>query len=479
MKGDFTRDTFSPLQRFTRVLMQQGRVQLDADWNEQTAILLHYLRSLAADLIGPYGGPAHNLAYQITPQARGDFSLSPGHYYVDGCLCENSSSRFSGEDMLFTQQKDLPGLDPLKFPSGGQTNYLVFLDVWERHITHLQEESIREVALGGADTATRASLMTQVKAVASIPRPDDPPDEELPTALPAVNPTWEDWLMNPATNRWGRLVESLQPANRGKLKARGRNDPRNDEVCLASPEARYRGPENQLYRVEVHRPGNALADDSADPSAVATFKWSRENGSVVFRIYQLEGNTAIIEKPRDDRLGIQIGDWVEALDDRIELHGQTGILAEVKEIHPTNDPTQIEVLLMPADAAVDLPQVGEDDQPYNPILRRWDHRPVEDTAKDSAGAVFIREGEWLSLERGVQVWFDPAAQTEKPHSYRTGDYWLIPARTEIEDVLWPGEPGDPQPLPPHGVDHYYAPVAIYPAKDGVTQADIVSLLKTF
>ena len=58
MKADFTRDTFNPLKHFSRVLMQQGRVQLDADWNEQTAILLHYLRSLGADLIGPHGGPA-------------------------------------------------------------------------------------------------------------------------------------------------------------------------------------------------------------------------------------------------------------------------------------------------------------------------------------------------------------------------------------------------------------------------------------
>ena len=47
MKGDFTRDTFDASNHFTRVLMQQGRVQLDADWNEQTAILLHYLQSLA------------------------------------------------------------------------------------------------------------------------------------------------------------------------------------------------------------------------------------------------------------------------------------------------------------------------------------------------------------------------------------------------------------------------------------------------
>ena len=30
MKGDFSRDTFDPLKHFSRVLMQQGRVQLDA-----------------------------------------------------------------------------------------------------------------------------------------------------------------------------------------------------------------------------------------------------------------------------------------------------------------------------------------------------------------------------------------------------------------------------------------------------------------
>ncbi len=57
MKGDFSRDTFYPEKSFSRVLMQQGRVQLDADWNEQTSILLHYMRTLAADLIGQHGGP--------------------------------------------------------------------------------------------------------------------------------------------------------------------------------------------------------------------------------------------------------------------------------------------------------------------------------------------------------------------------------------------------------------------------------------
>ena len=56
MKGDFSRLTFDPARQFSRVLMQQGRVQLDADWNEQSSLLLHHLRVLARALVGPYGG---------------------------------------------------------------------------------------------------------------------------------------------------------------------------------------------------------------------------------------------------------------------------------------------------------------------------------------------------------------------------------------------------------------------------------------
>lgn len=56
MKADLSRDTFDQQNNFLRVLMQQGRVQVDADWNEQTSILLHFLQSIARDLIGPHGG---------------------------------------------------------------------------------------------------------------------------------------------------------------------------------------------------------------------------------------------------------------------------------------------------------------------------------------------------------------------------------------------------------------------------------------
>jgi hypothetical protein len=76
MKGDFTRNTFDPRKHFTRVLMQQGRVQLDADWNEQAAILLYYLQSLAADLIGPHAGPRRWVSNRQRP--ADDFVIGQG-----------------------------------------------------------------------------------------------------------------------------------------------------------------------------------------------------------------------------------------------------------------------------------------------------------------------------------------------------------------------------------------------------------------
>src|SRR5215471_21218573 len=101
MKADLTRNTCSAFNHFRRVIMQQGRVQLDADWNEQAAILLRYLQALGADLIGPHGGPGNNLGFTIMPLVVGaaggsstanDFRISLGHYYVDGILCEADST---------------------------------------------------------------------------------------------------------------------------------------------------------------------------------------------------------------------------------------------------------------------------------------------------------------------------------------------------------------------------------------------------
>jgi hypothetical protein len=92
-KGDFTRITFDPRKHYRSVRMQQGRVQIDSDWNEHEDIRSHRERILARDAFGSCGGPIDNAGFEITYDEKkgkkGDFIISKGRYYVDGILCEN------------------------------------------------------------------------------------------------------------------------------------------------------------------------------------------------------------------------------------------------------------------------------------------------------------------------------------------------------------------------------------------------------
>jgi hypothetical protein len=422
MKGDFTRNTFDPAKQFTRVLMQQGRVQLDADWNEQGAILLHYIQAFAADLIGPYAGPQANLGFGISLVTSDDGTITDlqignGRYYVDGRLCENPipATYFEQANYPFDKTKDrLPGLP-----------FLVYLDVWERLITAVEDDTIREVALGEADTAVRAQVVWQVKVTSETADGTDIPD----------NPEeggWRAWVEQQWEGGW---QNQWQPRNRGQLKARAKDaGARSDEACITPPDARYRGAENQLYRVEIHDGGTAAGG--------ATWKWSRDNGSVIFPIRRLDGKVAKVEGlGGDGRAGLQPGDWVEVMDDRYVLRGEPGSLLTVQAV----DPMAMTVTLSGA------PGVAYDGKSTtHPLLRRWDSR----------GPIKIEEGKATPLEDGIEIEFQALKNATEKHTYRTGDYWLIPARTATGDLEWPGPAGEPESLPPHGVEHHYAPLAI-------------------
>jgi hypothetical protein len=100
----------------------------------------------------------------------------------------------------------------------------------------------------------------------------------------------------------------------------------------------------------------------------------------------------------------------------------------------------------------------------HPFLRRWDYQEHDKIQMRDAGfsGLSIVEGEWLSLEDGVQIFFQ---NSKPPNEYQIGDYWLIPARTATGDVEWPRNKDGPIPLPPHGIDHHYAPLAFIKSWD--------------
>jgi hypothetical protein len=437
MKGDFSRRTYHRTKHFSGVLMQQGRVQLDADWNDQRAIEQYRLQTLARDLFGPHGGPASGLGFAITVDASQtyNFKIGAGRYYVGGILCENDADCWyvtaeggAGKDPLPGQPDYTPAaierLEKLAQDNHDES-FLAYLDVWERHITYVEDDSIREVALGGPDTATRAKVVWQVKLMRAATGADG--------ATPACD----------------EVTATLPGLGAAQLKARVKPTQPSTDPCIQAPDARYRGAENQLYRVEIHEGGSGSAGVAG---AGATFKWSRDNGAIIFPIIELNGAVAtLMHLGRDARLGLQVGDWVEVIDDDVTLHGDPGPMLQVDAI----DPVEMQVTLKtPANIA--LP-VYAPDSARHPYLRRWDQKGAKGAPLVN-GAVRISEDQgengWLNLEDGVQVQFQPGGV------YRSGDYWLIPARVATGRIEWPGPIDAPLASAPHGVEHAYAPLAM-------------------
>jgi len=441
MQVDFARVTFDAVKHYSRVLGQQGRVQLESDANEQVAILLHLLRTAARDVLGPFAGPRAACGFGIytpTPDptnteeekeavkavlngSQRDLVIGPGRYYVDGILCENEKF------VLYSRQPDSSAepLDP-----GRDLPCLVYLDVFERAVAAFQDATMREVALDGPDTAARAKVAwaVRIQKLSQVPANG---------AMKDMKPTWEE------------LVEEWQPRQRALLRVQAGQRDRDEEAlpCVMPPHARYRGHENQLYRVELH---------GVDPkSGRPTFKYSRDNATVVFPVESMSESTVTLQHlGRDQRFGLANNQFVEILDDGVIDTPQP--LYKVLDV----DIRSRRVTLQNAGQTAPSPDVGKDPARH-PFLRRWDQRTRErstDRVELIEGAVLIpNEKDWIPLEDGISVQFQGAG--DQPPKYRPGDYWLVAARVATGDVEWPQDADGPRAVPPHGVTHHYAPLA--------------------
>ncbi len=417
MKYDGSRITFHKEKHYSEVLMQQGRVQVDADWNEQQAINKHRIKTEALDVIGECGAPVNNAGFKITEEGK-KLTIGRGRYYVDGILCENE------DDVEYDKQPDLPDPPGMLEVLGEATMGLVYLDVWQRHITALDDRLIREVALGGPDTSTRAKTIWQVKILPITQSSNGPVNCD------SQFPEWDE-LVTPST---------------GTLNARTQPPGSTDNPCLLPPSAGYQRLENQLYRIEIHQGG---------PFGTATFKWSRDNGSVVTAIEKFDGNNiTVFDIGPDDIRGFSNGQWVEYTHDILELNGLPGQLFQIDEV---NAVTRV-IRLKPASTPSTQPTPVDISQ--HPKLRRW----------DSAGEIKVEvpasNNGWIPIESGIEVQFSTSG------NYKTADYWLIPARTVTGEIEWP--PYEipnikPIPQPPLGIQHHYCRLALISSADGNLQ----------
>jgi hypothetical protein len=447
MFGDFSRSLFRKTHHHSGVFLQQGRPLIDADWNEQVSIYMHYFRTLAADIIGDHGGPIQECGFEIMTDAEAgsgkqggkskstsslnpravDFRIGKGRYYVNGVCCEND------HHVLFSEQSDWP-VDKKQLPNLESSAVLIYLDVWERHIGDIEYPGLRDVALP-IESACRLRVVWQVKACDV---------SQFGKALENLQPAWND------------LINEWQPPQRGRLKAKAKGPEEEDTgTCAISPASQYRGLENQLYRVQVHVGGSA---------GHATFKYSRDNGAVVFAIKDIQDRVFWLKGwGKDDGLSLAVGDCVEYVDDDVVLQNRADPLFQVVE----TDSTDAWVKLESKSKSPSYPSFKET---KHPLLRRWDHKVGNKAGqlKLSDGVVPIIEGQdhegWIPLEYGIEIQFEHA---EGETVYRTGDYWLIPARVTTGDVEWPRDhKGNAQGIVPLGVEHHYAPLGVIFADEG-------------
>ncbi len=438
MQGDFSRTTFAAAHAYRAVWMQQGRVLLDADWNEQTSVTAHHDEVRTRDVVGRTGGPlpddggpgpfavvaADGSAPAGVPWAQ--LVVTPGRYYVDGVLAESFTPPGGARGWSLADQPYLrrigagvaadPGLAEPPASADG-TRYAFYLDVSEHHVTADEAAELRESALGGPDTTTRAQTTWQVRWV-QIGAAEQCSDLHAPT-----------WLARtPRT-----MVAALRAAEDDA-------DP-----CRISSTGGFRRLENQLYRVQIH-------DAGAEP----TFLWSRENGSVVAGLVGLAtsvlpGVDAVLTLDRvgrDEELSIREADLVEVTSTDRQQRGLAGFLARAG----APDGLELPVAWVVGGPS-SLASLGR-----APVVRRWEGGPV----RLAATAV--------DLEDGLTVRFPAGGEP------RVGDYWTVPARTvrlayglsDLRGTIdWPVSGGLPAAVAPSGPPHALAPLAVLSRSGGL------------
>jgi hypothetical protein len=419
MSSDFSRKTFDPKKHYSAVQKQQGRVDLDADWNEQHDIFQYRTQTETRDVIGASGVPKKGGSFKVIPKPdASDLSVAPGHMYVGGLLCESEGTQVTYLNQPYYPNPDVslfdiptspPNSPPfLKLKDG---TYLVYVDAWQREVNYLDDPRIQEVALGDTDTATRLQNVWQVKLLSVTSA----------TATCKSNITeWNDLIL-PST---------------GKLNAQAKKVDDTGNPCVLPPGSGYRGMENQLYRVEIQKGGDL---------SNTTFKWSRDNASVETKIESVNGSIiTVADMGKDEILGFAGSQWVEIVSEESTLKSTPRPLFQVLFVNPA-----IREITLSASVPADM--TG------NLKLRRWD----QDVPEATADGLPASSG-WNDLENGVQVAFSPG-------TYRAGDYWLIPARVATGEIEWP-----PYEIPnispveqlPLGINHYYCRLALFTVQAG-------------
>lgn len=477
MYPDITRDTFRPERHYSGLISHQGRVQLDADFNEQADIDRYRRRQLGAGTIGPAGVEKASNAFLVEVAPDGsDLLLRPGRMWVEGRLLENTNTAVPAEitglqtvtvPTVILDGRSLKAGDWLEVHTGSSTLGPVRVQAVNEQTGQVTTATaLAGAATGpGADVRRLPSLRSQPYA-RSTPAPqtlsggayaivveawdrevtpiDDPAMAEVALngteTATRLQSAWRARVIRIGSGTSADCSTTVPdfppPRPDGRLAALVDTPSAGNDPCLLPDPGGYRGLEHQLYRVEVHR---VMGDD-------VVLKWQRDNATLASRVDAIGTTFRVEDIGRDVVSGFQETGFVELTDEALELDGRSGDLLKVATIDRATREITIDTSFsgLHAEVAVNLTQ-----QAFRPRARRWDGRIVASRTDPTARH---------ELERGLHVRIEGSAFSE-------GDYWLVPARTATiagpSRIEWPrGDDGTPLAVARHGVDRVHAKLAV-------------------
>jgi hypothetical protein len=446
--GDRARVSHDPSRRWRGLIAQQGRVTLEADWNEAEAIGLERDRRLTLEAVGRFGTPDRGYAVTAIPAlggpagaTPGDLIIGPGTLYVGGERLDlDGPVRWSSQpDWLDTST------DPVWLAQGPPTmegTELVYLLASEQEVSAVEDPALADVALGGPDTMQRQRILQHFVRQPSSSGTCDGSWSAFENSLGSAGLQFDapTMMMTSATALQVSFTNPTIPPSR----------------CQPAATGGYLGAENQMIRVMV---------TGVDASGVPSIVWGFDDASFLYRINTAtydpnSGNTTLTlaGAPVDSYQIPVVGQAVEVLRDAAQLTATSPVQLEgtdfiasatgvVTQLTGPYDPAQKQLVVsgqLPGDyLPAATPQL---------FLRVWQAAVAAPPGQPVPLVAVSQTGN--AADTGVAV-----TLTSNTGIFHPGDFWRFALRPILPATVYPARYlTDAQ--PPDGPRTWACPLAV-------------------
>jgi Family of unknown function (DUF6519) len=424
MGSDRARISYDAKQQYRAVVAQQGRVTLEADWNESQQLIDETIQEETLDMVGASGTPNDGYHLLSIPKEPFDFTIQAGTIYVGGmrAVLQNDISYSNQSDWLDRiDDRDWVTLEAAKQATQSE---LVYLLLREQEVSAVEDSALREVALGGPDTAQRSRLIQHIVRLKT---------EEL-----SCSKAWDK-----AIEQWKQQGLELDPKDPQHLRLKSATTLQVSfpaqiplpDPCEPAARGGYLGADNQLIRVQI----------TIDANGQHQLVWGYDNASFLYRVNVVTDRLLKLQsRPVDEFHHPRTGQVVEVLRPAARLSNGEYIAAATGKLFTLGadyNPDRQEVTLP---SAFNNPDITK---PEYLFLRVW-----EKNQPFTLGQPVLLAGTGMAVT--IQ-------SSSKLHH---GDYWLIAVRPSTPIQVYPQHLIQPQ--PPNGPHLWVCPLSVIAWKDG-------------